>query len=193
MEEYFWLIYTKMVETIERIKLPEDVKANIDGYNIKISGPKGEVVKRLASRVVSFKVDDKDIVLTSASAKKKSRRQANSFRAHIRNSIRGVMHGFEYKLKICSGHFPMKVTVEKDCVKISNFLGEKIPRISKIIQGVNVKLDGDFIVVNGNSIEDAGQTAANIEKATKIRKRDRRVFQDGIYIIKKPERMQYGN
>ena len=41
------------------------------------------------------------------------------------------------------------------------------------------------VIVSGADREKVGQTAANIERACKIRKRDRRVFQDGIYIVSK--------
>ena len=43
------------------------------------------------------------------------------------------------------------------------------------------------VIVTGADIEKVGQTAANIERACRIRKRDRRVFQDGIYIVAKAE------
>ena len=45
---------------------------------------------------------------------------------------------------------------------------------------------GDTITVESINIEHAGQTAANIESATKIKGRDRHVFQDGCYITSKP-------
>jgi large subunit ribosomal protein L6 len=51
---------------------------------------------------------------------------------------------------------------------------------------VNVK--GDIVDLTGANVEDVGQTAANIERATKIKGFDPRVFQDGIYIIQKPGR-----
>jgi large subunit ribosomal protein L6 len=43
------------------------------------------------------------------------------------------------------------------------------------------------VTVSGSDREKVGQTAANIEMACKIKKRDRRVFQDGIYIVSKGE------
>ena len=41
------------------------------------------------------------------------------------------------------------------------------------------------VVVKGADREKVGQTAANIERACRIKKRDRRVFQDGVYIVSK--------
>ena len=71
-------------------------------------------------------------------------------------------------------------------VVIGNFLGERQSRSANIISGVNVKVDKDVILITGIDREKVGQVGANIEKATKITGFDRRVFQDGCYIIKKP-------
>jgi len=50
-----------------------------------------------------------------------------------------------------------------------------------------VEIKGNQITISSNNVERAGQTAANIEKATKISKKDRRVFQDGCFITEKPK------
>jgi len=76
--------------------------------------------------------------------------------------------------------------VEGDEIIIKNFLGEKIPRKAKILPNTSVEIKSNQIIVSSSNIEFAGQTAANIERATKIKKRDRRIFQDGIFIIEKP-------
>ena len=81
----------------------------------------------------------------------------------------------------------MSVKIENNFLIILNFLGEKIPRKAIILPDVKVSVNGDIIIVESSNLENAGQTAANIEIATKIRNRDRRIFQDGIYIIEKPK------
>ncbi len=98
--------------------------------------------------------------------------------------ITGVTKGFTYKLKIVYAHFPMNVKVDetKRNVIIENFMGERSPRIIKIDGNVDVKVSGDEIIIKGIDLGEVSQTAANIENATKIKKKDQRVFLDGIYV-----------
>ena len=112
----------------------------------------------------------------------------NTLAAHINNMIKGVQHKFEYKLKVCFSHFPITIEIKENEANIKNFLGEKTPRKAKILDDVEVKIDKDIVEIISNNRESAGQTAANFEKATWIRMRDRRIFQDGIFITHKPGR-----
>ena len=114
----------------------------------------------------------------------------NTFKAHLIHMIVGSMEGHVYKLKICSGHFPMTVAMKGDTLEVKNFLGEAHPRTLKIKQGADVKVNGEEIVVESPDKEIAGQTAADIEQLTRITNRDRRIFQDGIYIVEKSKSRQ---
>lgn len=169
------------------IAVPESVSCDIHaGHALKLKGAKGETERRFFYPGLTLKKEGSTLILAAASSKRKSKRIINSYHAHIANLIQGVQQGFMYKLKICSGHFPITVKQEGDKITISNFLGEKIPRVAKILPGATVKIEKEIITVEAPNIETAGQTAANMEAATTIRGRDRRVFQDGIYIIEKP-------
>ncbi len=68
---------------------------------------------------------------------------------------------------------------------IKNFLGEKVDRILEVPDGVDVEIKKEIITVKSPNKELAGQASANFETATRIRGRDKRTFQDGIYIIEK--------
>ena len=107
--------------------------------------------------------------------------------AHLKNIFLGLNERFVYELEVCNVHFPMTVKVDGSKLIINNFLGEKVPRVAQIVSGVEVKIEGSKIKLMSVDIEKAGQTAANIEKASTVRNKDRRIFQDGIFITKKPE------
>ncbi|MBU0536356.1 MAG: 50S ribosomal protein L6, partial [Nanoarchaeota archaeon] len=128
---------------------------------------------------------DNVLIIKAKNACKKEKTVMGTFRAHIKNMIKGVNEGHIYKLKICSGHFPMNVAMSGKDFSVSNFLGEKTPRKMIIKEGAKIKIEGEHIIVESTNKEIAGQTAANIETLTKIKGRDKRIFQDGIYIIEK--------
>ena len=79
----------------------------------------------------------------------------------------------------------MNVAVSGNKFVVSNFLGEKTPRELGIKDGADVKIEGDMVTVQSINKELASQTAADIERLTKVKGRDLRIFQDGIYIIDK--------
>jgi large subunit ribosomal protein L6 len=168
------------------VQLPEGITSTLTESVLSLKGQNGEISRDFFSPLVKVTLNGNIVSLSTRSPKRNFKKILNTLNAHVNNMIRGVNEGFTYELKICSGHFPMTVKKEGEEVVISNFLGEKIPRKSKIIQGVNLEVKGDMIIVKSPDREKAGQTAANLEKATFIKKRDRRIFQDGCYIVSKP-------
>ena len=172
-------------EVKHEIEIPDKVEVSYKEYNLTVKGPLGELVREFKHDRVTMSIQDKKVVIYCPLPRKKDYALAGTWRAHIENMFKGVTEGFEYHLKILYAHFPMKVTVKGNTLVIENFLGERSPRYAKIFGDVNVEVKGDTVIVKSANKEHAGQTAANIEKATRIKNRDPRVFQDGIYIVKK--------
>jgi large subunit ribosomal protein L6 len=168
----------------EEISIPEGVDINIDN-DVIIKGPKGEVSRKFNYPNISIKKTDTKLVLETSFPKKKDKSMIGTTRSHLTNMIIGVTEGFTYQMKIVFAHFPMTVKVAGDKVNIENFLGERHPRTAKIVGSAKVKVKGDEVTVTGINKEDVGQTMANLEQATKIKGRDPRVFQDGIYLVSK--------
>ena len=99
------------------------------------------------------------------------------------------MKGYTYKLKIVFSHFPITVKIQDRSVLVENFTGEKRARRAKILGDVNVKIEPEDLIVKGINLEEVSQTAANIEKVTKVTNKDPRVFLDGIYVYERNEGM----
>lgn len=171
----------------EDIELPQDVEARIEDSIVSIKGAKGEVSRKLLHPLIRISPEQNKIRLEAKKNTKRERKMVGTFKAHIKNMIKGVTQGHVYKMKICSGHFPMSVSVVKDEFIVKNFFGERTPRRLKLKSGVSVKVDGDIITIESLDKELAGQTAGSIEELCKKKrsKFDKRIFQDGIFIINK--------
>jgi len=175
----------KLKEIKKKIKIPEGITVEMENTTIKIKGPKGENSKKILEKAIEIKKENDMITVKSIKLNKNGKRAVGTIASLIKNLVSGVCNGYEYKLKICSGHFPMNVSVAGKDVIIKNFLGEKYPRKCTVKGNVELQLNKEIISVKGVNKEEVGQAAATIEQLTRITNRDRRIFQDGIYITSK--------
>jgi large subunit ribosomal protein L6 len=169
----------------EKIAVPAGVNVTLQGSLISVKGSKGAIERKFNSPRVSMDVAGNEVNLSSLNASKADKAVLRSYRAHILNMIKGSSEGYTYKLKICSGHFPMTVVATGNKLQIKNFLGEKVPREVELKKGATVKVEGNIITIESTDKEIAGQVSADIEQATRRPGFDRRIFQDGIYITEK--------
>ncbi len=172
-------------EVYQKVKIPQGVEVKINGSKVEVKGPQGHLTRDFNFSGIDFQVKGNELIIGHKKATKNEKKTINTTFAHLKNMLKGVEENYEYNLKVCYSHFPITVEMKGKEAIIKNFLGEKVPRKAKIPQGVEVKVDKEFITVSAADKELAGQAAANFEKATLIRKRDRRVFQDGIFITSK--------
>ncbi len=173
-------------ETLIEVNVPQGVTVTLSGATLTLKGQKGQVSREFRFPNIRLASADGKIVVEATKVDKQAKAIVGTYASHIRNMVTGVTDGYEYSMKIVYSHFPIQVKVEgKDKVSIGNFLGERKPRYASIMGETKVVVAGDKVTINGNNKENVGQTAANIEQACRIRKRDPRVFQDGVYIINK--------
>jgi len=174
-------------ETVQQtsIEMPDGVKASMEGRRLSVKGKLGEARKEFDKISVNISVEGNKVVISPFSLKKKDNVIINTVSSIINNMVTGVTKGFTYRLKIVYAHFPITVKTKGNQVLVENFVGERSPRVSQIVGDCKVTVEGDDIIVKGVSLEDVGQTAANVELATKIKRKDQRIFLDGVYIYHK--------
>mgnify|MGYP001598346363 CR=1 FL=1 len=175
-------------ELYKKIEIPEGIEAEVEGTTVRVSGPEGKNIRKFNTGSLELKKEGKEISIGNKKSTKKEKKMMNTVAAHIKNMIKGVQGKFEYELVAVFSHFPISVEVKGHEVLIKNFLGERIPRKTSVPAGVEIEVKGNLIKVRSADRELAGQAAANLETATRIRSRDRRVFQDGIFMTKKAGR-----
>ncbi|MGP8125252.1 MAG: 50S ribosomal protein L6 [Nitrososphaerales archaeon] len=177
---------TKQVQ-LQVIELPSGVTASLAGRTLSVKGKLGEAKKHFDKVNINLSVEGNKVSISPFSLKKKDNVIVNTVMSLVNNMITGVSKGYTYRLKVVYAHFPISVKTKGDEIHVENFVGERSPRVAKIIGACKVTIEGDDVIVKGVSVEDVGQTAANVELATKIKRKDQRIFLDGVYIYQKGE------
>jgi large subunit ribosomal protein L6 len=172
-------------EIIEKIEVPQEIEFELDHEEVKLKYEGKETKKRFNLTNISLKKQGNEIIIEGKKSTKAEAKMIGTIRAHLKNMIKGLKENFEYKLAIEYVHFPMTVEVSGNEVVIKNFLGEKKPRKCKVLKNAEVKINKSEIIVSSFDKEIAGQMAANLEKTTIVKGKDKRKFQDGIYITEK--------
>jgi large subunit ribosomal protein L6 len=170
---------------IKEVEIPEGVKVSFSDCMLKASGPKGDLSRRISCQGIKITVEDKKIVFESETERRKMKSLAGTWASHARNLIDGVNHGYEARLKAVYSHFPMKLNMDGNKFILGNFLGGR-EDVSVTIKGnVTVKIEKEEVIVTGIDKEEVGQAASLIENLARVKRFDRRIFQDGIHLTKK--------
>ena len=180
----------RVAEVSKTLQIPDDVQLNLEGRRVTVKGAKGTLTRDFSFAPLSMKLEGKNVHIWAEWPRKKEASLVGTVNSHIQNMIIGVRKGFTYKVKIVFSHFPISVKLKDKAILIENFTGERSPRKAKVIGDVQVKILSEDIYIQGTDLEDVSHTAANIEQATKIKRKDPRIFLDGLYVYERSEGME---
>lgn len=165
----------------------KDIEVQIEDMKIRIKGKRGELERDFSdpryNKFIKIEKSNNEIKIITTNDRRFYKAIVGTIAAHIKNMIIGVTKGFVYKVKVNFAHFPVTLEQKDSEIIIKNFMGEKGIRKSKLVGNVKIKIEKDIVTIEGNNIEEVAQTAANLEFATKLKRKDRRVFGDGCFIM----------
>ncbi|MDD5339878.1 MAG: 50S ribosomal protein L6 [Candidatus ainarchaeum sp.] len=157
------------------VDIPEGVNVRVEGHKVIAKGPAGEVQKTF-SKESSVKVSGNKAEVTA-----KGKALANTVEAVLECMVLGAKSGYKKSMKLIYAHFPITIEVKGKDITVKNFLGEKQARKTFVVGSTKVEAKGQSVTISGPDKEAVGQTIANLRTAMRIKDKDPRVFQDGIY------------
>lgn len=159
------------------MEIPQGITFRVDGNKISAKGPQGEVHK-IVPKGSKVSVNGSKVEVQAP-----NKAIQGTLESILRNMAHGVSSGYSKNLKLLYAHFPITIEVKGSDITIKNFLGEKMPRKTVLIGSTKVLAKGQNVTVSGPDKEAVGQTIANLRTAMRIKDKDGRVFQDGIFEV----------
>ncbi len=144
------------------IVVPPKTEAQISGDELRITGPKGTLTRKL-NRHVSITVSPDGIQVLPKGKTIESRASIGTYAAHVRNMLHGVHEGFTKKLLVEGVGYKWEVAGKQ----LTLSLGFSHPVKKTIPEGLTVTAEKNSLTISGFDKELVGQFAANIRALKK--------------------------
>ncbi|QCD94845.1 50S ribosomal protein L6, chloroplastic [Vigna unguiculata] len=145
----------------QRITVPSNVTVNLEGQDIQVKGPLGELALTYPREVLVERDESGTIRVKKAVETRRANQMHGLFRTLTNNLVVGVSQGFEKKLQLVGVGY--RAMVEGNAVVLN--LGFSHPVKMEIPSGLKVKVEENTrITVSGFDKSEVGQFAASIRK-----------------------------
>ena len=145
------------------IPVPAGVEVKIDGNNVAVKGPKGQL-SLVVSSPIKVALEDNAVLVTRPDDERLSRSLHGLTRTLISNQIIGVTTGYTKSLDIVGTGY--RVTAKGSDIEFA--LGYSHPILVKAPAGITFTVEGNNkVVVSGIDKQAVGEVAANLRKLRK--------------------------
>ena len=143
------------------VTLPQGVEVDIQGSNVRVKGPKGEMQRTFPSEMI-FVMGENEVLVQRPSDEARHRALHGMTRALVNNMVVGVSSGFNRLLEVNGVGY----RAEMDGKTLVLHVGYSHPVKMEPPQGISFEVDSRTrqIKILGYDKELVGQVAANIRK-----------------------------
>lgn len=142
------------------IDIPSGVTVSVDGREVTVKGPKGELSLTVV-RPIEVKVEDNQVLVTRPNDEREARSRHGLTRTLINNLIIGVTQGYEKKLEVVGTGY----RVQQKGQGLEFALGYSHPISVEPPAGITFAVEGNTkLTVIGIDKQAVGECAANIRK-----------------------------
>lgn len=147
------------------VAVPSGVDVTIDGQNITVKGPRGELRHTLAEPITVRKDEDGTLTVERPDDHRTSKSLHGLSRTLINNLVVGVTEGYEKKLEIVGVGYRV---ISKSPTELEFALGFSHPVIVNAPEGITFEVEKPTAFsVKGIDKQKVGEVAANIRKIRK--------------------------
>ncbi|PYY41560.1 50S ribosomal protein L6 [Curtobacterium sp. MCPF17_046] len=145
------------------IDIPAGATVSVDGQNVAVKGPKGELSLVIAEPIQA-KVEDNQVLVSRPDDERSSRALHGLTRSLIANQIIGVTQGYSKGLEVVGTGY--RVAAKGSDLEFA--LGYSHPITVNPPDGISFAVEGNNkVTVNGIDKQLVGEVAANIRKLRK--------------------------
>ncbi len=145
------------------ITVPGGVDVTIDGQQVSVKGPKGEL-SLVVPEPIRVALEEGEVLVTRPNDERESRALHGLVRTLIANDIVGVTEGYSKRLEVVGTGY----RVQQKGAGLELALGFSHPVLFDAPEGITLAVEGNTkITVSGISKQAVGETAANIRKLKK--------------------------